>query len=611
MVSAEGAVLAGRKASGERPCGPAWLRWNVVSVWQDGGHGTGRALAGDPRSRAGGGGRVSRVLREIAAPFVAAAPAGARVRTRLRVSPEDAAALTEVGRHLGSLAGRDLAARCAEGRLDAKGRAASRAVRKRALTAESSSRWAGAITRTSEDAWQLAVRNLAAERRSLRARVQTIEARLAVPAGTRQGRVAGYATPAEWHSKAIRLKALKARLGRAEQQIAGGTVSVTRGGRRLMRARLNLAAAGLTEEQWRERWEASRLFLTADGEAGKLYGNETIRWNPDERWLEVKLPPPLAHLANRPHGRYRLSCQVSFGYRGDEVAAQVCGGAVRYDVSFDPGRNRWYADASWKAPAGPVPSARDLTAAPVVAVDLNDGHLAVAVISPDGNVTGTPFTIPLALAGLPAATRDGRVRGAISALIAAVRQAGARAIAVEDLDFAGAREQGRERTGNRPSRGRRGRRFRRTVAGIPTGRFRDRLVQMCANAGLSVLVVDAAYTSRWGDAYWLAPLRRHHRELTGHHAAAVVIGRRGQGHRARRRASGNRAAPEDAARPARARTGKPPKAPATNRKPAALRDARQPHGRKTGPPHRSTAGNQEPEDRSRAPAEQIRSITQC
>ncbi len=28
-------------------------------------------------------------LREIAAPFVAAAPAGARVRTRLRVSPED------------------------------------------------------------------------------------------------------------------------------------------------------------------------------------------------------------------------------------------------------------------------------------------------------------------------------------------------------------------------------------------------------------------------------------------------------------------------------------------------------------------------------------------
>ena len=90
-------------------------------------------------------------LRPLAAPFVAAAPAGARVRTRLRVSPQDEAVLWAAGTHLGSLAGRDLAARCAEGRLDAKGKAGSRAARKRALTAQSSSRWAGAITRTSED----------------------------------------------------------------------------------------------------------------------------------------------------------------------------------------------------------------------------------------------------------------------------------------------------------------------------------------------------------------------------------------------------------------------------------------------------------------------------
>ena len=101
-------------------------------------------------------------LRPIAEPFVAAAPAGARERTRLRVSAQDEEVLWAVGRHLGSLASRDLAARCGEGRLDAKGRAASRAARKRALTAVSSSRWAGAITRTSEDAYQLAVQNLRA-----------------------------------------------------------------------------------------------------------------------------------------------------------------------------------------------------------------------------------------------------------------------------------------------------------------------------------------------------------------------------------------------------------------------------------------------------------------
>ena len=74
---------------------------------------------------------MSSSLRPVAAPFVAAAPAGARVRTRLRVSGQDGAVLRAAGSHLGSLAGRDLAARCAEGRLDAKGKAASRARRKR------------------------------------------------------------------------------------------------------------------------------------------------------------------------------------------------------------------------------------------------------------------------------------------------------------------------------------------------------------------------------------------------------------------------------------------------------------------------------------------------
>ena len=107
---------------------------------------------------------MSGSLRPVAVPFVAAAAGGARVRARLRLSPPDEAVLRAVGAHLGSLAGRDLAARCAEGRLDPRGRARSRAVRKRALTAESSSRWAGAITRTSEDQVRLAGQNLRAER---------------------------------------------------------------------------------------------------------------------------------------------------------------------------------------------------------------------------------------------------------------------------------------------------------------------------------------------------------------------------------------------------------------------------------------------------------------
>ena len=544
-------------------------------------------------------------LRLIADPFVAAAPAGARVRARLRVSPQDEAVLRAAGNHLGSLAGGDLAARCAEGRLDLKGRAVSRAARKRALTARSSSRWAGAITRTSEDQWSLAERNLRAARASLQARVRRIEARLGMPAGGRPGRTRGYATPSERHGKVLRLHALKARLARVERQLEAGTVPVVRGGRALLRKRASLAAAGLTGAQWRAQWEAARLFLTADGEKDKALGNETIRWHPDEGWLEIRLPAPLSHLANRPHGRYRISAAVEFSYRGDEVAAQAATGAIRYDIACDPVRGRWYIDASWKAAPAPAAPLGELRRHPVVAVDVNVGHLAVAVVAADGNVLGTPAAIPLDLAGLPSATRDGRLRAAISSLIATAGEHGARSFVIEDLDFAGARAEGRERHGSRPARGRRGRGFRRAVAGIPTARFRDRLVQMAASAGLHVIVTDPAYTSRWGAEHWLGPLREHHPKTTGHHAAALVTGRRGLGHRARRRATGNHTAPEEAARPAQARPRMTtPAARPAPRKPATPRGPRQPPGTKTRRPHRIMAGDQAAQDRPGPPASQ-------
>ena len=550
-------------------------------------------------------------LREIAAPFVAAAPAGARVRTRLKVSAQDEAVLRAVGSHLGSLAGRDLAARCAQGRLDAKGRNDSRAGRKRALTAESSSRWAGTITRVSEDQYQCAEKNFRRERASLQARVRRIEARTVVQAGGTAGQVHGYATSAERHSKVIRLKALRARLSRVERRLDAGTMAVVRGGKALLRKRGNLAAAGLTEQQWRREWESARLFLTADGQRSAPWGNYTITWSPDERWLEVNLPAPLAHLANRPRGRYRLSCPVSWSHRGDQVAAQAASGAIRYDLSYEPGKGRWYADASWRIPPAPARSLQELRRYPVVSVDVNAGHLEAAVIAPDGNVLGTPATIGLDLAGLSATARDGRLRAAVSALIADALRHGARAIVIEDLDFAEARAEGRERAGNRPSRGKRGRRFRRAVASIPTGKFRDRLTQMAANAGLSVVAVDPAYTSRWAAEHWLAPLREHHPEATGHHAAALVIGRRGLGHRARRRVNGNRTAPEDAARPARTRPRTQPATRPAPRKPAVPRGTRQPSGGKTGPPHRTTAGNQEAQDRSAPPAKPMLTVARC
>jgi hypothetical protein len=196
--------------------------------------------------------------------------------------------LLQLGYYLGYLAGRDLAVRCRLG-VGPDGRAD----RKLTLTRACSSRWAGSITRTANDQWARGYRNLQDERTSLRRAIHRLRQRTQAPVDGKAGRVRGYPTKAERWAKQRRLQALSTRLARVEARLAVGKVSVVRGGRRLLRQRQHLEAAGLTEQRWRQQWAAERLFLTADGEAEAAWGNLTIRWNPVQGWLELKLPKPL------------------------------------------------------------------------------------------------------------------------------------------------------------------------------------------------------------------------------------------------------------------------------------------------------------------------------
>jgi hypothetical protein len=214
-------------------------------------------------------------LRELAAPFVAAGPSGVAVRTRLKqLTPADEEVLQLVGAHLGTLASRDLKERCRDG-LEHDGEAW--AARKRQLTPASSSRWAGSITKASHDQWALARRCQLAHIQGLEAGVRTITHRLSLPAGQKGSKrePGGYRSKQKWHAKTRRLHVLQDRLEQERADREAGVVHVVRGGKRLARTRHHLPAAQLIEDEWRQRWEAERWFLQADGESGKRYGNET------------------------------------------------------------------------------------------------------------------------------------------------------------------------------------------------------------------------------------------------------------------------------------------------------------------------------------------------
>ncbi|GLX18942.1 hypothetical protein Slala02_69260 [Streptomyces lavendulae subsp. lavendulae] len=267
---------------------------------------------------------------------------------------------------------------------------------------------------------------------------------------------------------------------------------------------------------------------------GAPFGNYTLTVDPVDGTVTIVLPEPLRHLANAARGRYRLACTVTFSHRRGEWLDRVTAHrAVRYDITHDPVRGRWYLDASWSTPKAVLPTPAELAATGLrlLAVDLNAGHLAACVIDTHGNPVGQPFTVPANLTG-PASQRDGRLRQAISELIHLAQTNDCAGLAIENLSFDDARATGRETMG----RGRRGKAFRRTVAGLPTARFRERVRGMAHHAGLVVIAVDPAYTSRWGGQHWQA-LQQQTKTVvvTGHHAAAVAIGRRALGHGLRRR----------------------------------------------------------------------------
>jgi IS605 OrfB family transposase len=489
-------------------------------------------------------------------------PAGVAITTRLRTTPEDEQVLDLIAEHLGGLRRADLAAITRPHQTDSAGDGSARRQvrrdrlnsRKKALTAESSARWANAIIAANDDQYRLARDAQHRHIVGLRVAIATIEKRLAQPtgdtltAGERRARrkakpPKGYPNQAERFAKQQRLQRLRATLGRVTADWDNNRVHVVEGGKRLAKTRHNLDAANLSESAWRQKWDCARYRIEANGSGDEPFGNLTITVTPDGE-VSLRLPKPLEHLANAGHGRYVLSGKAVFSYRADEWRARIVGGqSVSYSIRRKPDRDGRYLTAAWACPptTPEVICAQDPTDdvradGPVVGVDLNDGHLALRRLDEHGNPIGRPERIDIDLSG-SSARRDAQVRHAITRLIHYTARHRIDTIAVEDLDFTDARTVGRETMG----RGSRGKRFRKTVAGIPTAVFRNRLTAQAHRHGIGLFAVNPAYTSAWADQHWRTP----YENVTRHQAAATVIGRRAQGFTARRRKGVTRTRPED------------------------------------------------------------------
>jgi hypothetical protein len=322
--------------------------------------------------------------------------------------------LNLVAAHLGKLRRADLAAITRPQPLDpVVGGAGKRQARrnrlnarKRALTAESSARWASAIIAANDDQYRLARNAQQRHITGLRAAIGTIEKRLAEPTGDTlnpKQRTAcrtaklpnGYATQAERFQKQRRLQRLRAELRWVCAERDASRVHVVEGGKRQATTRHHLRSAGLTLREWRQRWDSARDRIQALGSGDEPFGNLTLTVTPDGE-VSLRLPKPLEYLANARHGRYVLTGKAVFSFRTQEWKARITGGKpVSYAITRTPGRAGRYLTGSWTCPVATSDSfcspSKDCEVRlwePVVGIDLNDGHLAVRRLDEHGNPVG-------------------------------------------------------------------------------------------------------------------------------------------------------------------------------------------------------------------------------
>ena len=228
--------------------------------------------------------------------------------------------------------------------------------RKKALTVESSARWANAIIAGNDAQFRLARDAQHRHIIGLQAAIAAIEKRLAQPTASSslQGNAPRAGRPNGRRAMRHRPRGFKSSAGcngcgphwPADRRPGCKRVHVAEGGKRLANTRHNLDAAHLTLPEWREDGIAPGT-IEALGSGDEPFGNLTVTVTPDG---EVTLPAAETLGAPRQRHTWPLRALRSGGFllSCHEWRARITGGeSVAYTIARKRGRDGRYLIAAW------------------------------------------------------------------------------------------------------------------------------------------------------------------------------------------------------------------------------------------------------------------------
>jgi IS605 OrfB family transposase len=286
------------------------------------------------------------------------------------------------------------------------------------------------------------------------------------------------------HQKKRHLAACESRVDKLLVELAGPP-RICFGGRKLLKS-------GQIEE-WREK-RRSQIFLV--GSSDETAGNQSAQWDGEN--LLIKQPESQG-------GKRVLLKGVKFSY-GTECLKNRAGQALSW-LLFKDAKGRWHANVSLKEVARPV--SHDLCWG-AIGVDVNENHLAVAIIDRHGNLIGTE-TLDFPESGLATGVAEDILWAGVHRLVQLAKENHC-GLVVEDLEFS------RKKAYLKKF----GKKHAQRLSAFAYARFFEMLSAASAREGVLLRKINPAYTSQTGRLKYMVGYH-----LTVHHAAALVIGRQG------------------------------------------------------------------------------------
>ena len=289
--------------------------------------------------------------------------------------------------------------------------------------------------------------------------------------------------PSTKRRNAIATRKAQTRLARVEKELQGKPRHCF-GGRKLLRQ-------GKVEE-WQARRNGNALFV---GETGILSGNGVARWSPETEQLEVRLPGSLRTIVLK-HVRFPEKVH-------EDLRACI---EARVPVSWRPkllSRGKVELCVTYEEPE-PVVCTDTRNGA--LALDLNADHIAMTFVSGDGRLLDTyRWDLRPGNDNIQQAAR-------LVSLMAARRGV---PVVAEDLDFRKKRAWLRQY----------GKRFAGMLSSFRTRQVMSAVERQCRRRGVELIVVNPAWTTKLAKEHGYPGRYR----IGVHHAAGLVIGRRGLG----------------------------------------------------------------------------------